>query len=176
MSKKLRKEILESILRQDLRFFDRPENTVGALNSRLDSYPQAVFELMGFNVGLVLLSAFNVLASALLALAISWKLGLVGVFAGLPPLLLAGHVRIRLETKLDSDMDKRFSTSSSVASESVMAIRTVSSLAIESSVLKRYTDELDTAIHDGTVPLFSMMVWFSLTQSIEYFILALGFW
>ncbi|KAH7011256.1 ATP-binding cassette multidrug transport protein [Ilyonectria destructans] len=176
LSKKLRKEILESILRQDLRFFDRPENTVGALNSRLDSYPQAVFELMGFNVGLVLLSAFNVLASALLALAISWKLGLVGVFAGLPPLLIAGYVRIRLETKLDTDMDKRFSTSSSVASESVMAIRTVSSLAIESSVLKRYTDELDTAIHDATVPLFSMMIWFALTQCIEYFILALGFW
>ncbi|KAF7557236.1 hypothetical protein G7Z17_g788 [Cylindrodendrum hubeiense] len=174
--KNLRKKLLDSILRQDLRFFDRPENTVGAINSRLDSYPQAVFELMGFNVALVFLSALNVLSSAVLSLAVSWKLGAVGVFAGLPPMLLAGHARIRLETKMDHDMDKRFSTSSSVASESIMAIRTVSSLAIEGTVLKKYTDELDKAIREGTTPLFSMMIGFSLTQCIEYFILALGFW
>ncbi|KAH7148249.1 P-loop containing nucleoside triphosphate hydrolase protein [Dactylonectria macrodidyma] len=176
LSKKTRKEILDSILRQDLRFFDCPENTIGALNSRLDSYPQAIFELMGFNVALVILSVFNVLASAVLSLTVSWKLGLVGVFVGLPPMMLAGHVRIRLETKMDTDMGQRFSASSSIASESIMAIRTVSSLAIESSVLKRYSDELDKAIHDATKPLFNMMIWFSLTQSIEYFILAMGFW
>jgi ATP-binding cassette subfamily B (MDR/TAP) protein 1 len=173
---KLRKDMFDSALRQDLQFFDRPENTVGALISRLDSYPQAVLELMGFNVALVILSATNVLASAVLSLAISWKLGLVGVFAGMPPMLLAGYARIRLETKMDADMGKRFSTSASIASEAVTAIRTVSSLAIENSVLDRYTHELDQAIRQTTPSMFHMMIWFSFTQSIEYFILALGFW
>jgi ATP-binding cassette subfamily B (MDR/TAP) protein 1 len=146
---KLRKDMFDSALRQDLQFFDRPENTVGALISRLDSYPQAVLELMGFNVALVILST-NVLASAVLSLAISWKLGLVGVFAGMPPMLLAGYARIRLETKMDADMGKCFSTSASIASEAVTAIRTVSSLAIENSVLDRYTHELDQAIRQTT--------------------------
>ncbi|KAI5861122.1 P-loop containing nucleoside triphosphate hydrolase protein [Durotheca rogersii] len=176
LSKKMRKELLDSVLRQDLRFFDRPENTVGALTSRLDSYPQAILELMGFNVSLVLLASINVLACSILALVISWRVAVVGVFVGLPPMLAAGWARIRVETKMDSDMDKKFSASSSVASETVTAIRTVSSLAIEGKVLKRYTDELDTAIKKSTAPLFRMMIWFSLTQSIEYFILALGFW
>lgn len=173
---KLRKEVFDYTLRQDLQYFDRPENTVGALISRLDSYPQAVLELMGFNVALVILSATNVLASAVLALAVSWKLGLVGVFAGMPPMLLAGYARIRLETKMDTDMGKRFSASASIASETVTAIRTVSSLAIEDKVLARYTDELDQAIRQTAPSMFRMMVWFSLTQSIEYFVLALGFW
>ncbi|KAF4967225.1 hypothetical protein FSARC_5204 [Fusarium sarcochroum] len=173
---KLRKEIFHYILQQDLRFFDRPENTVGALISRLDSYPQAVLELMGFNVALVILAAINVLASSILALVISWKLGLVGVFAGMPPMLLAGYARIRLETKMDSDMGKRFVASSSVASETITAIRTVSSLAIENNVLAKYTNELDQAIRQTAPSMFTMMIWFSFTQSVEYFILALGFW
>ncbi|KAG7286286.1 hypothetical protein NEMBOFW57_008594 [Staphylotrichum longicolle] len=172
----LRKGIFDRILRQDLRFFDRPENTVGALISRLDSYPQAVLELMGFTVAIVILSATNVIASAVLSLVISWKLGLVGVFAGMPPLLLSGYSRMRLETMMDKNTDKRFSDSASIASEAVMAIRTVSSLAIENTVLTRYTNELDQAIRQTAPSMFHMMVWFSLTQSIEYFVLALGFW
>ncbi|RSL49718.1 hypothetical protein CEP51_015447 [Fusarium floridanum] len=173
---KLRREIFDLTLRQDLRFFDRAENTVGALISRLDSYPQAVLELMGFNVGLVLMSTINVLASSVLALVVSWKLGLVGVFAGIPPMLLSGYARIRLETKMDTDMGKRFSASSSVASETVTAIRTVSSLAIEDTVLTKYTNELDQAISQTAPSMFHMMIWFSMTQAVEYFILALGFW
>ncbi|KAM0338125.1 hypothetical protein ACHAPU_011435 [Fusarium lateritium] len=168
--------LLRSMLRQGLRFFDRPENTVGALVSRIDTQSQAVLELMGFNVALVLQCIINITSSSILALVYAWKLGLFGVFAGMPPLLLAGYARIRLKTKLNTDIDKRFSTSASIASESVNAIRTVSSLAIEKSVLEKYTAELDRAVSGSTLPLSIMMIWFSLTQSIEFFILALGFW
>lgn len=77
---------------------------------------------------------------------------------------------------MDADMDANFSTSASLASETVTAIRAVSSLAIEQNVLRRYTSELDQAINRSRSPLFQIMIWFSLTQSIEYLILALGFW
>lgn len=167
---------MDHTLQQDLRFFDRPENTVGSLVNRLSTYPLAIYELMGFNIALIGMAAVNVIASSVLAIVVSWKLGLVGVFAGIPPMLLAGYTRIRVETKMDSDIDKKFSSSSSLASETIMAIRTVSSLAMERNVLAKYTDELDTAISGSKVPLFHMMIYFSLTQSIEYFILALGFW
>ena len=172
----MRREILDSFLRQDLRFFDQPENTVGALISKLDSYPQAMLELMGFTVSIILMSAINIVASSILAIAISWKLGLVGVFAGLPPIMLGGYARVRLEAKMDYDMGKKLSASASVASETIMAIRTVSSLAIETTVLRRYVDELNQAIAQTSGPMFHMMAWFSLTQSVEYFVLALGFW
>ncbi|KAL0937461.1 multidrug resistance protein 3 (p glycoprotein 3) [Colletotrichum truncatum] len=176
LSQKIRRGLMRGMLRQDLRFFDREENTVGALTSRIDSHAQAILELMGFNVAFAVLAFINVIACSILAIVISWKLGLVGVFAGMPPLLLSGFARIRIETKMDSDIDKKFSKSASMASETVNAIRTVSSLAIEKGVLERYTNELDTAISTSTAPLFNMMIWFSLTQSIEFFILALGFW
>lgn len=172
----MRRGILDSILRQDLQFFDRPENTVGSLTSRLASHPQAILELMGFNISLVVICAINIIASSILAIIVSWKLGLVGVLVGIPPIAFAGYGRIRLEERMNAVSNAQFSASASTVSESVMAIRTVSSLAIENRVLQRYTDALDVAIRKTSRSMFNTMIWFSFTQAIEYFILALGFW
>ncbi|KAK1589944.1 ABC transporter [Colletotrichum navitas] len=176
LAHRLRKRIFEDMLRQDLKFFDRPENSIGALTSRLDSHPQAVFELMGYNIGVIIIAALSVIACSVLAIFFAWKLGLVIVLVGLPPLVGSGWLRMRLDGKLERDISKRLSASSAIASESVTAIRTVSSLAIEGSVLDNYTAELDHAISTSIKPLVWMMLWFSLTQSIEYLFLALGFW
>lgn len=168
--------MMGAVLKQDLRFFDRGENSIGALTSRMDSHSQAVLELMGFNIALAIIAFVNVVSSSIIAIVISWKLGLVGVFAGMPPILLSGYARIRIEAKMDADVEKNFSRSASIASEAANAIRTVSSLAIERSFLQLYTNELDSATSRSIKPLSHMMLWFSLTQSIEYFILGLGFW
>lgn len=168
--------MLDAILKQDLRFFDRPENTIGALSSRLESHPQAVLELMGINIAFALVSLFSVLGCAIMSLVVAWKLGVVGVFAGMPPLVLAGLARIRLETRMNTYFSKASSQSASIASESITAIRTVSSLAIENSTLRRYTTELDNAISRCVPMMLHIMFWFSFTQCVEHFVLALGFW
>lgn len=176
LSHKFRKQSFNDMLRQDLQFFDRTENNVGALTSRVDSNPQSILELMGFNVGLILIAILNVAACSILGIAHSWKIGLVVVFGGLPPLLAAGWLKIRFDVKLDHNISKKNATSASIASEAVTAIRTVSSLAIEELVLKRYTDELDHAVAKSRGQMAQMMIWFALTQSIEYWFMALGFW
>ncbi|KAL2169044.1 hypothetical protein VTG60DRAFT_6543 [Thermothelomyces hinnuleus] len=176
LSHKLRRQILHDILYQDLEFFDRPDNSTGALASRVDSHPQAVFELMGFQVGLILVAVLNVVGCTVLSLAHTWKLGLVIVFGGLPPLLGAGWLKIRLDMRLDHNVSKKTSTSAAIASEAITAIRTVSSLAIEDRVLSRYTAELDHAVAQTVQPIAGVMVCFGLTQAIEYWFLALGFW
>ncbi|EAQ88656.1 hypothetical protein CHGG_05275 [Chaetomium globosum CBS 148.51] len=176
LSHNLRRQTFNDILRQDLQFFDRPDNNTGALTSRVDSNPQSVFELMGFNVGLIVIAVLNVAACSILGIVHSWKLGLVVVFGGLPPLLGSGWLKIRLDMKMDHDSSKRSSVSASVASEAITAIRTVSSLAIEDRVLARYTAELDRAVADTVKPLTRVMICFALTQAIEYWFMALGFW
>ncbi|KAH0594520.1 hypothetical protein MHUMG1_07871 [Metarhizium humberi] len=176
LSHRFRRQTFNDMLRQDLQFFDRTENNTGALTSRVDSNPQAILELMGFNVGLILIAVLNVLACSILGIAYSWKLGLVVVLAGLPPFVGSGWFKIRFDAKLDRAISKRNYNSAAIASEAVTAIRTVSSLAIEESVLDKYLTELEHAVSGSVKPLFSMMVWFALTQSIEYWFMALGFW
>ncbi|KOS45616.1 hypothetical protein ACN38_g3465 [Penicillium nordicum] len=176
MNHKYRKQVVNDMMKQDMQFFDRTENTTGALTSRADSYPQAVFELMGFNIALMLVATTGVLSCSVLAIVYAWKLGLVIVLAGLPPMLASGYARIRMEGAMDHKISRLFSKSASIASETVSAIRTVSSLAIETSVLERYTRELDQAIATSTRPLLLIMLPFAFTQTVEYSFLALGFW
>lgn len=173
---KYRRHLLNTFLRQDMRFFDRPENTTGALASKIDSHPQALLELMGFNIALILISTVGVLSCSVLALAYAWKLALVIVLGGLPPLLVAGYGRTRVESKMEHAISNKFSKSASLASESVMAIRTVSSLAIEMSVLDGYTRELDHAVALSFKPVMSIMFAFAFTQTVEHSFMALGFW
>ncbi|KAH5276208.1 hypothetical protein HBI71_036660 [Parastagonospora nodorum] len=172
----LRKQIFNDILRQDLEYFDRPENNIGALASRIDAYPQAVFELMGFNVGFILIATFSIAACSILGIVYAWKLGLVIVLAGIPALLGCGYIKMRLDGRLDRMIAKRLATSSAIASESTTAIRTVSSLGIENSILDRYNYELNHAVNGALKPLLHVMVWFALTQASEYWFQALGFW
>lgn len=167
---------MSAFLRQDLRFFDRPENTVGALSSRLDSNPQSILELMGINISFAIISIISVVACCILSLIVAWKVGVIGVFVGLPPILFSGWLRLKLEARLSDIITKAFLRSASLASEAVLAIRTVSSLAIEESVLQRYTDELDIAVRGCTPPLFHVMIYFAFSQAIEQWVLALGFW
>ncbi|CAI7596859.1 unnamed protein product [Penicillium glandicola] len=176
MNHKYRKQIINDMMKQDLRFFDRTENTTGALTSHADSYPRAVLELMGFNVAFILIATVSVMACSILGLVYAWKLGLVVVLAGLPPMLVSGYARIGMEAAMDQKISKLFSKSASIASEAINAIRTVSSLTIEASVLERYTQELNRAIATSRKPVLLIMLPFAFTQTVEYSFLALGFW
>ncbi|KAK4164053.1 P-loop containing nucleoside triphosphate hydrolase protein [Cladorrhinum sp. PSN259] len=176
LNRKFRRQIFNDMLRQDIQFFDRPENTTGSLASKVDSDPQGIFELMGINIGLIFISVINLTACSVLAIAHSWKLGLVVVFGGLPPLVLSGWFKIRLDQALDRNVSKRYSASASIASEAIGAIRTVSSLALEEKVLEKYTTELDHAVAGSLKPLSIIMICFGFTQAIEYWFMALGFW
>ncbi|KAJ2981161.1 hypothetical protein NQ176_g2202 [Zarea fungicola] len=143
LSHKFRRQSLNDMLRQDLQFFDQPENNTGSLASLVDSNPQSILELMGINVGLIFVAVLNVVGCSTLAIAYSWRLGLVAVFAGMPPLLICGWLKVRFDSRLDDQLSDRYAKSAAIASDAVTAIRTVSSLAIEETVLERYTEELD---------------------------------
>lgn len=56
---------------------------------------------MGFNIALIVIATVSVLSCCILALAYGWRLGVVIVFAGLPPMLASGYTRIRLESAMD---------------------------------------------------------------------------
>lgn len=176
LSHSYRAEMLENTLKQDVAFFDRPENTSGALTAKVTSVPASLQELISGNLLLIFIVVINVVASSILALAYGWKLALVVIFGGLPPLLAAGWYRVRIETTIENKNSERFAESASLASEFVLAIKTVSSLTLETSVMKRY-GELMNGISKKTIKSLQWTLWlYSLSQSLEFLIMALGFW
>jgi ATP-binding cassette subfamily B (MDR/TAP) protein 1 len=176
VSKRYRREMFDLVLKQDMAFFDDEANASGALASNLSGYPTNMAELLGFNIMLICINIVNILSSSILAIVVGWKLGLAVVFGALIPIVFSGYLRIRLEFKLEEDTGKRFSSSAALASEAVGAIRTVSSLALERYILAKYQDRLQGVALKSIKALIWTMFWYSLTQSISFLAMALGFW
>ncbi|KAK2593569.1 hypothetical protein QQS21_008744 [Conoideocrella luteorostrata] len=171
-----RGEIFNNTLRQDMAFFDKPENGTGALVSRLASEPTSLQELLSMNIFLLVVALVNLISSCILSIAYGWKLGLVLTFGGLPFVVGSGYLRIRLEFKFDEDTVQRFAKSSAVAAEAVMGIRTVSSLALERAVIERYSEKLQGIARHSIRSLGSKMLLYSLSQSVTMLVMGLGFW
>ncbi|KAG5981026.1 hypothetical protein E4U55_003378 [Claviceps digitariae] len=171
-----RRDILDNTLRQDMAFFDKPENRTGALVARLTSEPLSLQELLSFNVALIVICIVNVLCSCIIAIIGGWKLGLVLSFGALPVLIGAGYLRIRLEAKFEQDTAETFATSSAVAAEAAMSIRTICSLTLEETVIERYSQSLRGIVYDSIGNLGVKMFFYALSQSVSLLIMGLGFW
>jgi ATP-binding cassette subfamily B (MDR/TAP) protein 1 len=170
VTRRYRQELFENTVKQRSAFFDREANATGALTSRLSRCATDLQELLSANAGLVINNVVTTISCAILGIAYGWKLGLVCTFAALPPLILGGYYGIRISTKLDEDTTKRFAGSAAIAAEAVAAIRTVASLVLE------YERRLNAVASRSIKSLSITMIFFSLTQSINFCAMALGFW
>lgn len=150
--------------KKDMDFFDRPENTSGALTSKLSALPTQLQELISANILLIFIVLVNVVSSSVLAIAYGWKLGLVIVFGGLPPIIMSGYLRIRLETRIEGINSEAFADSASLASEAITAIRTVASLTLEKPILEQYSGMLDSIVRRSIKSLLWTMFWFALSS------------
>ncbi|KAF4438417.1 hypothetical protein F53441_12805 [Fusarium austroafricanum] len=176
ISHQYRLELFSRMVVMDIDFFDRTENSSGALASTLSSVPTSLQELLGLNIFVILVMIVNLTASSILALAYGWKLALVMVFAGLPLLMGSGYVKIRLESRLHEHNETRFRESASLASEAVSALRTVASLTAESDFIHQYSETLSSIVIESVKSLSISMIAYAFSQSIEFLVMALGFW
>lgn len=171
-----RSEYFGAMLRQDISFYDLEGHSSGALTSRLSTDPQRLQDLVSANIGLILIVIVNLLSCCTLALVVGWKLALVAIFGCLPPLFFAGFVRMKLEMNSQDRTAAMYEDSTRFASEAVGAIRTVSSLTLESKVLDTYGKGLDHTVRKAYKHTFVSMILFGLSESLDLFAMGLAFW
>ncbi|KAK4496175.1 hypothetical protein PRZ48_012155 [Zasmidium cellare] len=171
-----RLEMLRRMLDLDQDFYDCPDNSSGVLASQLSSIPSQVQELMSTNLGLMFNLVVNVTSTGILAIAFGWKLGLTLVFTGLFLIVGSGYIRIRLDQRLEATTAKQASSSSALGSEAVRAIRTVSLLTLEDSVLSEYSYALDSVLGKTFRSLVFTLIPYAFSQSAEFLVIGLGLW
>ena len=104
--------------------------------------PTQLQQLLGINMAVVLIALFNITGSIALSLYFGWKLTLLAICTTMPIILFSGYLRIRYEVQFESMNQSVFAESSKFATEAIGAIRTVSSLTLESSICRRYEELL----------------------------------
>lgn len=137
MTSRLRQQYFAALLRQEIGFFDKEKNMVGALCARLSGDAAEVQGATGLRIGLILQGTSSVVVGFIMAMAYNWKLTLVGT-AFLP--LMVGSIWLEgiVSQKSQSDERDAMESATSVATEAVVSIRTVQSLGIESIFLEKF--------------------------------------
>ena len=163
------------MLRQDIEFFDKEENTAGALTSFLSTETTHVAGLSGVTLGTLLTVITTLIAAITVGTAIAWKLALVCV-ATIPVLLGCGFFRFWLLAQFQRRAKKAYEKSASFACEATSAIRTVASLTREEDVSRIYIDSINAQAQKSLQSVLKSSLLYAASQSLMFACVALGFW
>ncbi|KAI1430775.1 putative ABC multidrug transporter [Xylaria sp. CBS 124048] len=165
----------QSIMSQNVEFFDRKENSTGALMSVLSSSAEALDSLDGHVIGGALTFIVAILAGIVVAIAIGWKLALVCT-ATIPIVVACGWARLQVLSIFDSKTRQSGIDAASYAVEIIKSIGTVASLGLEESVLERYDGYLAKQAEKSLLSIFGASSLYAGSQSVVYMAVGLGFW
>ncbi|KAF9242533.1 P-loop containing nucleoside triphosphate hydrolase protein [Melanogaster broomeanus] len=169
LTSKLRSLGFKSILKQDIQFFDKDENSTGALTANLSDNPQKINGLAGVTLGAIVQAITTLIGGSVIGLAYAYKPALVGIVS-------TGYIRLRVVVLKDQQNKSAHESSAQLACEAVASIRTVASLTREEACLNLYSTSLEEPLRiSNRTALWANMI-YALSQSLTFFVIALVFW
>ncbi|GJM85230.1 hypothetical protein PR202_ga01663 [Eleusine coracana subsp. coracana] len=148
LTKRVREQMLTKILTFEIGWFDRVDNSSGAICSQLANDANVVRSLVGDRMALVIQTISAVLISGALGVVIAWRLALVMI--AVQPLVIVGFYTRRVLLK---SMSKKStlaqSESSKLAAEAVSNFRTISSFSSQDRVLRLFGQAQDGPRKEG---------------------------
>ena len=170
-----RDSAFRSMLRQDISFYDKDENTAGALTSFLSTQTNSIAGLSGTTLGTILNVTTTLVTAFTLSLIIGWKLALVAI-ATVPVLIGCGFFRFWVLLRFADRSKKSYANSASYACEATSAIRTVASLTREQDVWNVYHSQLEAQGKRSLRSVSKSSILYASSQSLMFLCMALGFW
>lgn len=170
-----RSKAFRAMLRQDITFFDREENSTGALTSFLSTETNHLSGISGATLGTILMTTTTLGAAIIISLSLGWKLALVCISV-VPVLLSCGFLRFYMLARFQNRSKKAYESSANYACEATSAIRTVASLTREKDVWEQYHGQLEEQGRKSLVSILKSSVLYAASQALVFFCVALGFW
>ena len=128
LNSRLRRRLFDTILAQDVGFFDK--NKTGDLSSRLNNDCSTVSNALSLNINLLLRNSVNVLGVMCFMLALSWPLTAV-TLASVPPTIAISKIYGNYFKKISKRTQKALAEATEVAEESLGGVRTIRAFAGE---------------------------------------------
>ena len=170
-----RDSAFRNMLRQDIAFFDKEENTAGALTSFLSTETTHLAGMSGVTLGTILVVCTTLIAAIALSCAMNYKLALVCT-STIPILLVCGFVRFWMLARFQDRAKRAYEASASFACEATAAIRTVASLTREEDVWEHYHQNLVEQERKSLKSILRSSTLYASSQSFMFLCTALGFW
>lgn len=100
---RIRSMSFDKVVNMEIGWFDKSENTSGAIGARLSTDAAAVRSLVGDALGLMTQNAATFIAGLVIAVAACWQLALL-IFALVPVIMVNGWIQMKFMKGLDSDL------------------------------------------------------------------------
>ncbi|KAL6231862.1 hypothetical protein BDW75DRAFT_31362 [Aspergillus navahoensis] len=171
-----RKDYFTSLIQKPISFFDSASNSSGTLTSNLSSSTKQLQDLFSVNGVFPLVSIFVIIGCISISFSFGSKLAAVAIFAALPFIVLAAHLRIRYETQFERLNAKVYAESSAFAAEAIKAFRTVSACTMEGFILERYKTLLAEQREKALRKAWLACAVYAFSDSVDFCAMALTFW
>ena len=138
--------------------------------------PTQLQQLLGTNITFTIISVLSVIGCLTISFYFGWKLTLVAFSSAMPLALAAGFYRIRVEKRFEKMNLRVFAESAKFATESVGAIRTVTSLTLEDTICRQYEVLLHNHVKEAFRQARFATLIFSASDSLPLLAMAFVLW
>ncbi|KAL8062072.1 hypothetical protein ABFX02_02G122900 [Erythranthe guttata] len=142
-SARIRSLYLQTILRQDIAYFDQEVST-GEVIERMSSDTILIQDAIGEKVGNFVQGVSSFLGGFVIAFVKGWHLTLV-MLTSIPLIVISGGVMYSLSSKIASRAEKSYSNAANVFQQTIGSIRTVASFTGENQAVAKYKKFLDAS-------------------------------
>ncbi|CAF0950412.1 unnamed protein product [Brachionus calyciflorus] len=174
LTKRLRSKGFQSMLRQEIGWFDSPDNAVGKLCTKLAVEAAAVQGATGVRIGALLMNVGNLGVGLILALIYGWAIALT-ILAFVPFMIISGVLQTKMLTGFSSKDKEVLEDAGKITIEAIGNIRTVSIFNKELHFWKLYEKKIDipfrASIRSTNISAFML----GFTSSITFYAMAAAF-
>ncbi|CAF1044852.1 unnamed protein product [Adineta steineri] len=175
LTQRVRSKAFACLLRQEVAYFDRPENSSGTITVRLSSNASAIQDMIGTTLGLIFQGFALFLFGLVFGLLFSRQLTLIMIFPFVL-LLISAYVNVRLTVWLKTRTDLIIGRASSLAVEVLQNMRTVKQLSIENEMLRQYSHLINEAMKISWKPEIASGMFLGLTWAVDPVVLGFLYW
>ncbi|XP_074269732.1 ABC transporter B family member 9-like isoform X2 [Silene latifolia] len=138
----------EKIVYQEVKWFDHPANSSGAIGARLSTDAANVRSLVGDQLALAVQNIAAITCGLVIAFTSNWLLTLI-VLAVVPFIFVQGYFQGKFRTGLSADAKVMYEEASQIANDAVASIRTVASFCAEEKVMQLYNKKCEGPVKSG---------------------------
>eukprot|EP00752_Nemacystus_decipiens_P001377 g1364.t1 len=149
LTSRLQNMTFKGILRQDLAWFDREENSTEALTARLGTEVTLVKNITGLNLNRMYQNVVTVAMAFFVAFVFGSPLLSVVLALIMPLLIFAGYIQIKVVTTSASKSQDSVTKAGKTATQAIEGVRTVAAYNLTNKVMGMYNKELQGVLLQG---------------------------
>jgi len=172
-TQKLREQYVSSILRQEIGWFDT--GNASELSTKVADLSGKVQDGVGRKLSDCIQYFFQILGAFVVAFYLSWELSVV-LLVCFPVVGAAGYFMISAIGEATTHALAQYAAAGGLATETLNAIRTISSLNLQSHVIERYRQYLVSAMNVGIYKGYRVGLGNGLLFCACFFCYGLAFW